>query len=80
MAARLVMGGPRLLTETGADVPPQVASAVERWSREGRTVLYVLDGRSVLGAVAVEDEIRPESAEAVRAASQDGVARGDDHR
>ena len=62
----LVMGGPRLLSETGADVPPQVASAVESWSREGRTVLYLLDGRSVLGAVGVEDEIRPESAEAVQ--------------
>ena len=47
-------------------MPPQVASAVESWSREGRTVLYLLDGRSVLGAVAVEDEIRPESAEAVQ--------------
>src|SRR6185436_5745734 len=35
------------------------------WDREGRTVLYVIvDGR-VSGVIAVEDEIRPESKEAI---------------
>jgi P-type Cu2+ transporter len=63
----LGMGGPRLLSETDADVPPQVASLAETWSGEGRTVLYLIEGRSVLGAVSLEDEIRPESVEAVQA-------------
>ena len=69
----LVMGGPRLLAETGANVPPQVASAAEGWSREGRTVLYLIDDRSVLGAVSVEDEIREESVEAVQLLHQMGL-------
>jgi Cu2+-exporting ATPase len=62
----LQVGGPRLLEEAGAAVPPDVARAAEGWSGEGRTVLYVLDGGDVLGAVAVEDEIRPESVQAVQ--------------
>jgi Cu2+-exporting ATPase len=63
---QISMGGPRLLGETDAEVPPEVASAAEGWSAEGRTVLYVIDGRRVLGAVSVEDEIRPESIEAIK--------------
>jgi P-type Cu2+ transporter len=55
------VGGPRLLVDLGLD-PLAVA---RQWDAQGRTVLHVIvDGR-VAGAVAVEDEIRPESKEAV---------------
>ncbi|HEY6058293.1 MAG TPA: heavy metal translocating P-type ATPase, partial [Candidatus Limnocylindrales bacterium] len=58
----VAVGGPRLLEELG--IQPGVET--DAWAREGQTVLHVVvDGR-VLGALAVEDEIRPESAEAVR--------------
>jgi Cu2+-exporting ATPase len=40
---------------------------------EGRTVLYVFRDGAVIGALAVEDEIRPESAEAVKALHELGV-------
>jgi Cu2+-exporting ATPase len=57
----VAVGGPRLLAELGLEANP----AADAWGREGRTVLHVIvDGR-VLGALAVEDEIRPESAEAI---------------
>jgi Cu2+-exporting ATPase len=62
----LSMAGPRLLSESGAQVPPQVASRAERWSEDGASVIYLVEGSEVLGAVAVEDEIRPESVQAVR--------------
>jgi Cu2+-exporting ATPase len=62
----LAMGGPRLVAERGAQLPDEVAGPAERWAAEGRTVLHLLDGSAVLGAVAVEDEIRPEAAEAVQ--------------
>jgi Cu2+-exporting ATPase len=55
------VGGPRLLAERGLE-PLLVAND---WDAQGRTVLHVIvDGR-VAGAVAVEDEIRPESKQAV---------------
>jgi Cu2+-exporting ATPase len=63
---RIAMGGPRLLEESGAEVSPELARQTDVWSGEGRTVLYVVDSGKVLGAVALEDEIRPESIEAVR--------------
>jgi Cu2+-exporting ATPase len=62
---RLTVAGPRLVTDRRAEPPAEVAADAERWSSEGRTVLYLLEGTTVLGAVAVEDEIRPESVEAV---------------
>jgi Cu2+-exporting ATPase len=55
----LAMGGPQFLADADGQVPPEVADAAERWSGEGRTVLYLLDSDRVLGAVSAEDEIRP---------------------
>ncbi len=60
------VGGPRLLTDTNAQLPPTLRAATEAWSAEGRTVLFVIADGQVIGALAVEDEIRPESLEAVQ--------------
>jgi len=70
---QLQVGGPRLLGDLGAEVAEEVRGQTDRWSAEGRTVLYVIDGAKVLGAVAVEDEIRPESVEAVRRLHEMGL-------
>ena len=56
------VGGPRLLADLGLEADP----ATEAWAREGRTVLHVVADGKVIGALAVEDEIRPESAEAIK--------------
>jgi Cu2+-exporting ATPase len=59
------IGGPRLLTEAKVTAPPEVEKLTTTWASEGQTVLYVVAGGRLLGAFAVEDEIRPESNEAV---------------
>jgi Cu2+-exporting ATPase len=69
----VAVGGPTLLRETGALAPPQIRDAAERWSESGSTVLYVVRGGQVLGALALADEIRPESAAAVAALHQRGL-------
>ena len=61
----IVVGGPRLLTEAKATVPPEVEKSTSAWASEGKTVLYVVAGGQLLGALGAEDEIRPESLEAV---------------
>jgi Cu2+-exporting ATPase len=61
----VAVGGPALLREAGASVPAEVAAQAERWSATGATVLFVLRGRTVAGALALADEVRPESREAV---------------
>jgi Cu2+-exporting ATPase len=59
---QVAVGGPRLLADLG--LSPIVAA--EAWADDGKTVLHVVvDGR-VVGALALEDEIRRESFEAVR--------------
>ena len=71
---RLVMvGGPRLLTEAGAVLPPEVEKSTLAWASEGKTILYVVAAGRVLGAIAAEDEIRPESAEAVNQLHRLGI-------
>jgi P-type Cu2+ transporter len=71
---RLVqVGGPRLLQDLGADPPAAIREMTDGWAKEGRTVLHVIDDGNVIGALAVEDEVRPESADAVRRLHRMGV-------
>jgi Cu2+-exporting ATPase len=67
------VGGPRLLEESGLEVDPSLAESTASWAREGRTVLHVIADGLVVGALAVEDEIRPESFEAVQELHAAGV-------
>ncbi|OLB31946.1 MAG: heavy metal translocating P-type ATPase [Acidobacteria bacterium] len=59
------IGGPRLLTEAKVTVPPEIEKLTTTWTSDGKTVLYAVAQDRLLGAFAVEDEIRPESSEAV---------------
>ena len=61
----VAVGGPRLLADLGTQIPETLAPITEAWAAEGRTVLHVIVEGRVIGALAIEDEIRPESAEAV---------------
>jgi len=63
------VGGPALLAQHSAE--PLQASAP--WSEDGATVLHVLIDGKVAGAVALADEIREESREAVEALHQLGI-------
>src|ERR1022692_853849 len=69
----VVIGGPRLLSEANVTVPPEVEKLTTQWASEGKTVLYVVGERKLLGAFAVEDEIRPESNEAVKELHRLGI-------
>lgn len=59
------IGGPRLLTEAKLAMPPDVEKRTTAWASDGKTVLFAVAEGRLLGAFAVEDEIRPESSEAV---------------
>ena len=57
----VAVGGPRLLAAMSLKPLPVAAD----WDREGRTVLHIVVEGNLVGAIAVEDEVRPESKEAV---------------
>jgi Cu2+-exporting ATPase len=67
------VGGPRLLAELGVEPPESITSVAGGWADAGRTVMSVVRDGSVIGALSVEDEIRPESVEAVRRLHELGV-------
>jgi Cu2+-exporting ATPase len=60
------VGGPALLRERGLDVPPDLRPATDGWAARGAAVTYLVRGeRDVVGALALEDEVRPEARDAV---------------
>jgi Cu2+-exporting ATPase len=65
----VVVGGPRLLSDLGLEADP----TTDGWARDGLTVLHVVSDGRVIGALGLEDEIRPESAEAVTRLHQMGL-------
>jgi Cu2+-exporting ATPase len=69
----VVVGGPRLLSDTKAVVPPEIEKLASSWLDKGKTVTYVVEDGRLLGALALEDEIRPESREAVQDLHQLGL-------
>lgn len=62
---RLAVGGPALLAERSITEPEELSAQVSSWKERGAAVLYLVEGAAVLGAFALEDQVRPESKEAV---------------
>jgi len=67
------VGGPHLLSESKVLVPAELEKTAMAWASVGQTVLYVVADGRVIGSLGVEDEIRPESAEAVKELHDLGV-------
>jgi len=69
----VAVGGPALLRERGLDEPQNLHDHVQEWKQRGASVLYVVRRNKIVGALALEDEIRPESREAIDSLHQLGV-------
>ena len=61
----VAVGGPTLLRESDLRVPEALIDDVGHWRDRGAAVLYVVRDDEVLGALALEDEVRAESRQAV---------------
>jgi P-type Cu2+ transporter len=71
--ARAAVGGPALLRERGLREPEQLSRRVEEWKQRGAAVLYVVQDGVIYGALALEDEVRPESKDAIHRLHSLGV-------
>jgi Cu2+-exporting ATPase len=71
------VGGPALLRELDVEVPADLQGVAARWSERGAAVLHLLrldDGIArVLGALALEDQVRPEARQAIAELRAEGV-------
>ncbi|HVM52252.1 MAG TPA: heavy metal translocating P-type ATPase, partial [Acidimicrobiales bacterium] len=64
---RHAVGGPALLRERSVDEPAAIRARTDEWRDRGAAVLYLVRGDTIIGALALEDEIRPEAKQAVAA-------------
>lgn len=71
--AEVLVGGPNMLRELELATPGVFDAQVEEWSQRGAGVLHVVRDGQIIGALAVEDKIRPESRAAVQALQEQGV-------
>ena len=72
--APVAVGGPALLRERSLSQPPELRDRIAGWEQRGAAVLSVVRGDEVVGALALEDRVRPESRPAVDALRRAGVA------
>jgi P-type Cu2+ transporter len=70
---RHAVGGPAMLRERGLDVPSDLDGHVADWHRRGAAVLHLVRGDAIVGALALEDEVRPEARRAVADLQAAGV-------
>ncbi len=71
--ASIEVGGPALLRERELELPDDLAERTESWRDRGAAVLHVVRDGSVIGAFALEDEVREESRVAVDQLHEAGV-------
>ena len=63
--ATVAVGGPALLRQLALAEPEALAGELAGWRDRGAAVLYVVRDDKVVGALSLEDAVRPESREAV---------------
>ncbi len=61
----VTIGGPSLIRERSLTLPKELDGKTTAWASRGAAILYVIKGAEVQGALALEDEVRPESKQAV---------------
>lgn len=72
-SSEVQVGGPRLLESLDLEPSGDLRSRSEGWADEGRTVVYLVEEGKVTAAIALGDEIRQESAEAVARLKEMGM-------
>ena len=66
------VGGPRLIEELSLKLTSSLLNAATSASNDGKTVVYIIKSKKVIGAIMLADVIRPESKEAVKTLQKAG--------
>ena len=70
------VGGPRLIESLKLELPQILAEFSNVAGSRGESVVYVIDGTTPIGAIAISDIIRPESYTALNALEERGIKVG----
>jgi Cu2+-exporting ATPase len=71
--ATVAVGGPAMLRERRLAIPPALAERTAAWEARGAAVLHVVRDGRIVGALALEDEVRVESRQAIAELHRQGV-------
>ena len=66
------VGGPRLIEELSLKLTSSLLNAATSASNDGKTVVYIIKSKKVIGVIMLADVIRPESKEAVKTLQKAG--------
>ena len=69
----VAVGGPALLRDRGLTIPPVLAEQEQAWEARGAAVLHVVRGDQIIGALSLEDRVRPESRAAIAELHREGI-------
>ncbi len=69
----IAVGGPSLLRDRDAAPAAELDSVTAEWKARGAAVLHIFRDGEVIGAISLEDEVRPESATAVSELHDRGI-------
>ncbi|MCB9390869.1 MAG: heavy metal translocating P-type ATPase [Acidimicrobiia bacterium] len=67
------VGGPNLLRKLNLHAPTSLAHTEADWNAQGGSVIWVIVDGHIIGGITLSDQVRPESADAVRELAADGV-------
>lgn len=74
--ANIFVGGPRLLESMDIALPPELSRFADTAGERGESVVYVIDGATPIGAIAISDIVRAESRPAIDALKKRGLRVG----
>jgi len=72
---RYALGGPALVRERDLAVPDSLRGQIDAWMGRGAAVLSLVRDHEIIGALALEDEVRPEARQAVADLHAGGIDR-----
>lgn len=70
----VAVGGPALLRDRDLTVPDELQEQVDPWHERGAAILYVVRDEQIIGALALEDQIREASRSAIARLHAAGVS------
>jgi Cu2+-exporting ATPase len=69
----VAVGGPALLREQQLQLPTAVTEPIAQWQERGAAILHIIHDGQVVGALMLEDQVRPEARAAVADLHRAGI-------
>jgi Cu2+-exporting ATPase len=67
------VGNEKLLRESSITATEEILAKAEAWSDEAKTVVFFADQHQVMALIAIEDQVKPSSKEAIRQLENAGI-------